>query len=105
MFKLITVLAALVVCPAVLADEPANNSSDTSEKSICEAIAEDSFRCAQAWQICHWDPVDGRCERNPSPTGGGCSQYFNPAACNAAPFGCVWDWKDPTGPRCEALGD
>lgn len=100
------ILAALLVPSASFAaDQTLTDSSDGSEKSICEAISEDQYRCAQAWAICHRDPVDGRCERSGSGGTYGCGAIFNPTACNNSPYGCVWDQSDPTGARCESLGD
>ncbi|MFT3764853.1 MAG: hypothetical protein QM820_04950 [Minicystis sp.] len=110
-------LNRIMLCAALLApasafaadevpDDQAECSEDSSEKSICEQIGVNAFKCSQAWQICHWDPVDGRCERNPPTPGSGplvgCSAIVNPFVCNAQP-NCQWDAGDPLGPRCESL--
>jgi len=102
MLKRSLILAALLVPTAALAaDQSPGDQSDGSEKSICEQIGINQFQCAQAFAICHWDPVDGRCEHNPGPSN--CGDAFDPASCSAKP-GCFWDMADPLGPRCESLG-
>lgn len=100
MLKQILMIAALLVPSAAFAaDQTPADPVDGTEKTICEAIGTDQFRCAQAFAICHWDPVDVRCEHN---GGSRCDQYHDQNGCNAN--NCVWDKEDPLGPRCEALG-
>jgi hypothetical protein len=93
---------AVLLAPATAfaADDPI---VDEPSDSICEQIGMDPYKCAQAYNLCHWDPADSRCEINPNPWGGGCGGIYNPSMCNATP-GCQWDAFDPTGPRCESLG-
>ncbi|WP_437285531.1 hypothetical protein [Sorangium sp. So ce406] len=95
-------LVAALLAPAtgLAADQAPTDLGEGSEKDICDQIGEDQVRCAQAWRWCHWDPVDGKCERNPSP--GPCTGILDEATCNATP-GCIWDVQDPLGPRCENI--
>jgi hypothetical protein len=71
-----------------------------SQKSICNQIGADRYKCEQAGSICFWDDEDQRCEALRTPAR--CAQYnYSPSACNAS-SGCAYDDEDQ---RCEEFGN